>query len=135
MKVLVTEDQAVSRLMLDEWLQTWGYQPILASDGMEAWDILKDDAMDTPRLILLDWMMPRMDGVELCRRIRSDHQLPYIYIIMLTQKYTQEDLKTAMDAGADAFLSKPVQPENLHSHLQAGERILNRQENWLEEWL
>jgi CheY-like chemotaxis protein len=132
MDVLVTEDQPVSRLMLEEWLETWGHQAILATDGVEAWDILNSGTLEQPCLLILDWMMPRMDGLELCRRIRADAYLSQAYIIMLTAKNTQEDLQKALQVGVDDFISKPVQPEELHSRLQAAEQLLFGQEEWFE---
>lgn len=132
MKVLIAEDAMISRLMLEEWLTSWGYQPISAVDGQEAWDIISEDKTNAPRLALLDWMMPNMDGIELCQKIKNTEKLPFIYVILLTSKNSKEDIVTGLDAGADDFLSKPVQPEELRSRLNVGTRILDYQQKLLE---
>jgi|WetSurMetagenome_2_1015567.scaffolds.fasta_scaffold59753_2 two-component system, sensor histidine kinase and response regulator len=132
MKVLIAEDAMISRLMLEEWLTSWGYQPISANDGEQAWNIIMDDKANAPRLALLDWMMPNMDGIELCQKIKNTDKLPFIYVILLTSKNSKEDIVTGLDAGADDFLSKPVQPEELRSRLNVGTRILDYQRRLLE---
>jgi signal transduction histidine kinase len=132
MKVLIAEDAMISRLMLEEWLTSWGYQPISAVDGEQAWEIISEDKANAPRLALLDWMMPNMDGIELCQKIKNTEKLPFIYVILLTSKNSKEDIVTGLDAGADDFLSKPVQPEELRSRLNVGTRILDYQQKLLE---
>lgn len=132
MKVLIAEDAMISRLMLEEWLTSWGYEPISAVDGEQAWDIIMEDKINAPRLALLDWMMPNMDGIELCQKIKNTDKLPFIYVILLTSKNSKEDIVTGLDAGADDFLSKPVQPEELRSRLNVGNRILDYQQRLLE---
>jgi signal transduction histidine kinase len=132
MKILIAEDQTVSRMVLEEWAAVWGYDIISTPDGQAAWDILQGQAAP-PRLILLDWMMPNLDGISLCQRIKqTDAGLPYIYVILLTSRNSTEDIVTGLDAGADDFLSKPVQPQELQSRLKVGARILNYQQR-LEE--
>jgi two-component system, sensor histidine kinase and response regulator len=132
MKVLIAEDAMISRLMLEEWLTSWGYQPVSAVDGEQAWDIILEDKANAPRLALLDWMMPNMDGIELCQKIKNTEKIPFIYVILLTSKNSKEDIVTGLDAGADDFLSKPVQPEELRSRLNVGNRILDYQQKLLE---
>lgn len=132
MKVLIAEDAMISRLMLEEWLTNWGYQPVSAVDGKQAWDLILEDKANAPRLALLDWMMPNMDGIELCQKIKNTEKLPFIYVILLTSKNSKEDIVTGLDAGADDFLSKPVQPEELRSRLNVGNRILDYQQRLLE---
>jgi two-component system, sensor histidine kinase and response regulator len=131
MKVLIAEDQSTSRLLLEAWVREWGAEPVSFTNGAEAWQALQADK-DPPRLALLDWIMPEMDGIDLCRRIRASKTLPFIYVIMLTSKKSTEDLITGLDAGADDFASKPVRPEELHSRINVGQRILNYQQR-LEE--
>src|SRR5215469_11609450 len=98
MRVLAAEDNPVFQSMLRTLLTRWGYTVIMARDGVEAWDVLEAD--DAPRLAVLDWMMPGIDGVEICRRLRSLNREPYIYIVLLTARTQSEDLIQGMDAGA-----------------------------------
>jgi two-component system, sensor histidine kinase and response regulator len=132
MKILIAEDAMTSRIVLEEWVTSWGYEPIAVPDGQVAWEILTQEESELPRLALLDWMMPNMDGLELCQRIKNTDKLPFIYVILLTSKNSKEDIVTGLDAGADDFLSKPVQPEELRSRLNVGNRILGYQQKLLE---
>src|SRR4051794_18112931 len=122
MKILVADDGITSRLLLEENLQEWGYEVRSASDGNEARDIMESE--NPPRLAILDWMMPGMDGPELCRSIRESVKAQYTYTILLTSKAEKKDVILGMDSGADAFLTKPVDLEELKSRLAAGKRIL-----------
>lgn len=133
-KILIAEDAITSRMVLEEWTQSWGYQPLCVPDGQVAWELLQHmPPTETPRLALLDWMMPNLDGLELCQKIKgTEHSLPFIYTILLTSKNTKDDIVTGLDAGADDFLTKPVQPEELRSRLQVGMRILDYQQRLLE---
>ena len=126
MKVLVAEDNPVFQSMLRALLTKWGYDVVPARDGLEAWRIL--ESANPPRLAILDWMMPGMDGVELCRRVRAAGREPYIYILLLTARTESEDLVQGMEAGADDYLTKPFNREELRVHLRAGRRILDLQE-------
>ena len=126
MKVLVAEDNPVSQSMLRALLTKWGYDVVAARDGLEAWCIL--ESADEPRLAILDWMMPGMDGVELCRRVRGAAREPYIYILLLTARTESEDLVEGMEAGADDYLTKPFNTHELRVRLRAGRRILDLQE-------
>ncbi len=125
MKVLLADDDAFFRLSLRKALCRWGYEVVLAADGTEAWDTLQGD--DPPRLVILDWMMPGMDGVELCRRIRGQMSDTYSYVILVTSKNQQEDVITALDAQADDYLGKPFDIRELRARLQSGLRIINLQ--------
>ena len=131
MKVLIAEDKITSRLVLEEWLAEWGYDVISAPDGQIAWEMIQQQD-EPPRMALLDWMMPNMDGVELCQHIKQGENLPFIYTIILTSKSSKEDIVTGLDAGADDYLSKPVQPEELRSRLNVGLRIIDYQQRLLE---
>ena len=111
-------------------LTRWGYQAVIARSGTEAWRIL--EAENAPRLAILDWMMPGMDGVEICRRIRSANREPYIYILLLTARTESQDLIEGMDAGADDYLTKPFNAHELRVRLHAGHRILDLQEELLQ---
>ena len=126
LKVLAAEDNPVFQSMLRNLLTRWGYDAVIAGDGCEAWDILQSD--DAPRLAILDWMMPGMDGVELCRSVRAANREPYIYILLLTARAESEDLVSAMEAGADDYLTKPLKAHELRARLRAGRRILELQE-------
>lgn len=126
MKILIAEDNVVSRQLLERRLIKWGYEAISAEDGREAWDILQGE--DAPRLAILDWMMPEMNGVQVCQKVRSRSEEPYIYILLLTAKDQKEDLVEAMEAGADDYIVKPPDPEELKVRLRAGRRIIELQE-------
>jgi two-component system cell cycle response regulator len=126
MKVLVAEDNPVSQLMLRALLDKWGYDVVPARDGIEAWRIL--ESANPPRLAILDWMMPGMDGVELCRRVRAGRPEPYIYILLLTARTESKNMVQGMEAGADDYLTKPYNSDELRVHLRAGSRILELQE-------
>jgi two-component system, cell cycle response regulator len=129
MKVLIAEDDRVTLRLLESRLRRWGYDVITAPDGKQAWDILQED--DCPRLALVDWMMPEMDGLEVCKKVRKLVPEPYRYIIMLTAKGGQEDIVEGLEAGADDYLTKPVEMQELKVRLRAGERIVDLQNQLL----
>jgi two-component system cell cycle response regulator len=124
-RVLAAEDNPVFQSMLRSMLLKWGYDPVIARNGAEAWGAL--DAEDAPRLAILDWMMPGMDGVEVCRRVRASGREPYIYILLLTARTESQDLVEGMEAGADDYLTKPFAAHELRVRLRAGKRILDLQ--------
>ncbi len=127
MRTLLVEDSAVYRKMITGYLSDWGYQVTVAKDGMEAWKLLQSG--DPPKLLVADWMLPGMDGVELCRKLRQE--LPpdsYVYTILLTGKCAREDLLEAMAAGVDDYLTKPFDELELQARLQVGKRILGLQQ-------
>ena len=130
MRVLAAEDNPVFQSMLRSMLTRWGYDAVIAGDGSEAWNRLQSD--DAPRLAVLDWMMPGMDGVEICRRVRAAAREPYIYILLLTARTDSQDLIEGMDAGADDYLTKPFNAHELRVRLRAGKRILDLQEELLQ---
>lgn len=121
-KILIAEDDAVSRRMLEATLAKWGYEVLACGDGATAWEVLSQQ--ETPSLAILDWMMPVMDGTEICRRVRAESVLPPIYLILLTARGGKEDLVEGLDAGADDFITKPFDREELRARLQVGERII-----------
>jgi len=129
-KVLAAEDNPVFQSMLRSMLTKWGYEAVIARDGNQAWEALQ--APDGPRLAVLDWMMPGMDGVEICRRVRAEGREPYIYILVLTARSDCQDLVQGMDAGADDYLTKPFQAHELRVRLRAGSRLLDLHEQLLE---
>lgn len=123
MKILVAEDNAATRKMLETLLIKWGYEVSLAENGQEAWNMMY--AADPPRIILLDWMMPEMDGVELCKAIRaSTSGLETSYVILLTARSGKEDIITGLKAGADDYIAKPFNAEELRVRISSGRRIM-----------
>ena len=122
MRVLVAEDDNVSRRLLEVTLDRLSYEVVSTEDGAQAWQAMQ--APNAPQLAVLDWMMPEMDGLEVCRRIRQMESGPYVYIIFLTAKGQKRDVITALEAGADDFLVKPFDPQELRSRLAVGRRIL-----------
>lgn len=122
-KVLAVEDDAVARRVLCQALKHLGYDVASAVDGEDAWTQLQDDPM---RIVVSDWMMPGMDGLELCRRIRARDKEDYVYFVLLTGKdATQENQREAADAGVDDFLTKPLNANELWMRLRVAARILN----------
>ena len=125
MEVLVADDDPTTRLMMKGSLERLGYQVRLATDGNEALAILGSE--NPPRLAILDWEMPGATGVEVCRWIRTGGDEPYTYIILLTSRTSLSDIVEAMDAGADSFIRKPVEPNELKARLRPGHRMLDLQ--------
>ncbi len=125
MKVLVADDDPVSRRMLEARLYQTGYEAILAADGVEAWRVLQEQ--NCPTLAIVDWMMPHMDGIEVCRRVRRKQKGPYVYVILLTAKNEKEDIVRGLDSGADDYLTKPFNSEELDARLRSGRRIMDLQ--------
>jgi diguanylate cyclase (GGDEF)-like protein len=123
MKILIAEDERVSARRLESVLTSYGYEVIVARDGLMAWDILQGP--DAPKLAILDWMMPGMNGLELCRSIRELRQEPYTFILLLTEKSSRQDVVEGLDAGADDYLTKPFDASELEVRLRAGRRVLN----------
>src|SRR5712672_1728183 len=120
--VLIADDEPISRRVLQASLVRWGYQVEVAKDGEEALEkLLRDTA---PRLAVLDWMMPGLDGLEVCRRARARPGAPYSYLLLLTSREARSDLVAGLDAGADDYIRKPFDAEELKARLRAGERIL-----------
>jgi diguanylate cyclase (GGDEF)-like protein len=123
MRILVAEDEAVSRRILESRLRRWGYDVVIACDGAQAWEALQKP--DAPDLAILDWEMPGMDGVEVCRRVRQEGREPYVYVLLLTSRSRGEDVVAGMEAGADDYVSKPFDDNELKMRLRAGRRILD----------
>lgn len=123
MKILLAEDDRVSRLIMERALKSFGYEVVLAEDGRAAAEILSQ--RDGPRLALVDWMMPKLDGPGLCREIRSRHRDGgYVYILLLTSKQESEDIVAGLEAGADDYITKPCGFGELKARLHTGRRIL-----------
>jgi two-component system cell cycle response regulator len=130
MRILIADDDFVSRRILEAKLAKWGYDVVVTCNGDEAWDVLRSEG--APVLAILDWMMPGMDGVEICRRMRKEMQEPYIYIILLTALHRDEDLVNGMEAGADDYITKPFKANELRVRLRAGRRIIELQNELIE---
>ncbi len=128
-RVLIAEDDLISRRLLQSSLEKWGHEVVSAQDGREAWSCF--EVGDFP-IVISDWMMPELDGVELVRRIRACQRPGYVYTILLTAKSQKEDLVHGMEAGADDFVTKPFDREELRVRLRAGERIIQLEQS-LEE--
>ncbi len=120
---MIAEDDSVSRKLLNAHLTKWGYDVIEACDGREALKILK--LPDPPRMAILDWMMPEIDGAELCQIIRRQDDGEYTYIILLTAKKLKEEIVRGLDFGADDYITKPFDPNELKSRVKSGIRILD----------
>jgi len=128
-KILIAEDDPVSQRMLQSFLTKWGYEIIAVSSGTEALRIL--EGPDAPPLAVLDWMMPGMEGPEICREIRKDPERPYTYVLLLTARTQKEDLLKGLEAGADDYLTKPFDVQELRARLHVGRRILDLQHHLL----
>ena len=131
MKVLIVEDSLVMRRLLRSSLQKWQYEVTEAEDGAQAWELFRHEHFP---LVLTDWLMPEMDGLELTRRIRECELPSYVYIILLTAKSEKEDLVTAMDAGADDFLAKPFDSDELRVRMREGQRIIELELKLAEQY-
>ena len=125
MRILIAEDDPVSRRMLEKTLLRWGYDVVVAVDGAQAWRALEGD--DAPHLAVLDWMMPEIDGVEVCRRVRALGGIRSVYIILLTAKGRKEDTIQGLEGGADDYLTKPFDHGELKARVQVGVRVIDLQ--------
>jgi diguanylate cyclase (GGDEF)-like protein len=126
-RVLVAEDDAMFRRILQSWLENWGYRVTVAEDGAKAWDKLQQELR--PQILILDWMMPEINGLELCRKVREQKQIPYQYILLATAKDAKQDLVRGLEAGADDYLTKPFDRSELRARLRACNRILTLQDD------
>src|SRR5580692_2817779 len=127
MIILLAEDSAFYRRMIAKHLREWEFDFVDVRDGKEAWKVLVQQ--DGPKLALLDWVLPEIEGIEICRRLRSRPEgAPYTYTVLLTAKSQKQEMLEAMDAGADDFLAKPFDPAELKARLLAGKRIVELQQ-------
>lgn len=126
-KVLIADDDAMFRHILKNWLEGWGFSVVLAEDGAQTWEILQQS--NPPELLILDWVMPKITGIELCRMIRHRHQELYQYILLATGKDDKEHVVKGFEAGADDYLAKPFDRNELRARLRVGRRILSLQKN------
>jgi phosphoserine phosphatase RsbU/P len=125
MKILVAEDELVSRHMLEYSLRRWGYEVTAVEDGTKAWEALQNEL--TPQVAILDWQMPGMDGTEICRLIRNNPRTRAIYVVLLTARSGREDKIRGLLSGADDYITKPFDREELRARVQVGMRVLELQ--------
>ncbi|NCO34165.1 MAG: response regulator, partial [Armatimonadetes bacterium] len=118
MRILIAEDSSVQRQILTSVLEEWGYEVVSAEDGNEAWNLLRNG--NAPQLALLDWIMPEMDGTEVCQKVRERGNEPYTYLILLTSLDEKTNTVKGLDAGADDYLTKPFDPHELRARLRVG---------------
>lgn len=126
-RILIAEDDPISRRLLQAFLSKWGYRVDQAADGLEALAILEQPG--APQLAVLDWMMPGLEGPEICRKVRELPDRPYTYILLLTARGQKDDLLRGLESGADDYLTKPFDSQELRARLRVGERILDLQRN------
>ncbi len=124
MKILIVEDEIVSQKRLELLIQHLGYETVIANNGAEGWELWKSER---PRIVITDWVMPELDGLELCKKIRLSEGSLYTYIVMVTSKNETHDLVESMDAGADDFISKPYIKDELAVRIQSARRIIDFQ--------
>ncbi|TWT84365.1 Serine/threonine-protein kinase PknB [Planctomycetes bacterium CA13] len=122
MRILIADDNPMWIKVLQTNTAAWGFQPVCANDGEEALEIIARS--DSPRIAILDWQMPKVEGIEVCRRIKSDAERPYTYVVLLTSRDSKEDIVSGLDAGADDYLTKPVDLDVLKLRLSAARRIV-----------
>ncbi len=132
MRILIADDSIVSRHLLDATLRKWGYEVVVACDGVEAWNALQGE--NSPRIAILDWVMPGLTGPEVCKRVREhsrDSEGAYTYLLLLSSKSQREDLIEGLESGADDYLTKPFDQHELKVRLRAGTRIIDLQRELL----
>jgi len=130
MRALIADDDRVTTAILSEALRRWNVEVAVAHDGQAAWELL--GAGDGPALAIVDWMMPGIDGPELCRRIRQAPALAHMYVILLTGRHSREDVVAGLDAGADDYVVKPFDADELRARVHVGIRVLKLQERLAE---
>lgn len=123
MKILIAEDDGVSRKLLETNLKKWGHEVIVTQDGEAALRAYESDS--SIRIAILDWMMPGKDGLEVCKAIKAMHERPFTYVIMLSAKSQSEDIVQGLETGADDYISKPFDRAELRARVETGERIVN----------
>ena len=125
MKVLIAEDDATTNAILEAILKNWGYEVVITRDGAEAWAKLQE--ADAPKLVILDRMMPKMDGLEVCRRIRKKDPLNLTYIIHLTTLAAKDDVVAGLSAGANDYITKPFNNQELRARVAVGAEMVRLQ--------
>ena len=126
MKLLIADDDLTSRVLLENLTRKWGWEPVVVEDGEAAWEVLQQDT--APRLLLIDWEMPRLNGLALCQRIRKQSDTDPVYIILLTSRNETIDIVTGLDVGANDYITKPFNNVELQARVQVGRRMLGLQQ-------
>jgi two-component system, cell cycle response regulator len=129
MRILVAEDECVTQRILHALLRNWGDEVVTVTNGSAAWEMLDRD--NAPRLAIIDWMIPDINGLEICQRLRRLENRPYTYVLLITSRSQSDDPLRALEAGADDYLTKPINHSELRARLQTGRRILGLQEQLL----
>ena len=125
MKIVIAEDNDVVRAILEASLTSWGHEGVVCTDGTQAWQALH--AKDAPRLAILDWMMPGMDGTEICRKLRQSPETESVYIILLTGRDQRADIVAGLEAGANDYVTKPFDHDELRARVRVGVRMVELQ--------
>jgi DNA-binding response OmpR family regulator len=126
-RILIADDDRTSTMMLGRTLEQWGFEVVVAHDGLAAWEQIAGES--PPALAIVDWMMPELDGIELCRRIRATELKAPVYLILLTARSSRQDLVAGLEAGADDYLTKPFDPDELRARIHVGQRTLTLMAN------
>jgi two-component system, cell cycle response regulator len=129
-KILIADDDALSRRLLEKTLERAGYEVTAVANGREAVERLAEP--DAPRLALLDWMMPQLDGLGVCAQVRKGRDQAYVYMILLTSRESKEDIVAGLESGADDYLVKPFDADELKARLRTGVRILHLEDRLVE---
>ncbi|HJZ77241.1 MAG TPA: response regulator [Vicinamibacterales bacterium] len=130
MRVVIAEDDRVTGEILSRTLQRWNHDTTLVGDGLQAWERLR--AAAEPTLAILDWMMPGMDGPDVCRRVRAELPLANMYLLLVTARESRGDVIAGLDAGADDYIIKPFDPDELRARVAVGARVLGLQQKLAE---
>jgi two-component system chemotaxis response regulator CheY len=131
MRALIADDDRITTAILAGAMTSWGFETTVAHDGDEAWAALT--AGPVPEMVIVDWMMPGLDGIELCQRMRNNATLATTYVMLLTAKTKRVDLVAGLDAGADDYMTKPIDPEELRARVQVGVRVATLQRRLSEQ--
>jgi len=123
--LLLAEDDPATRLVTQRTLRAWGYEPIVVTDGASALEAL--EVLEGPCVAILDWMMPAVDGLEVCRRVRAEQPAAFRYLVLLTSRHTKDDVVAGLEAGADDYVAKPFHPAELRARIRNGIRLLELQ--------
>ena len=130
MNILIAEDDPISRRTLEVTLQRWGHRVVVTTDGQAAYDALRGE--DAPQLAIIDWMMPHLDGLTICRRLREHLARRSTYVILLTARGDKKDLIAGLESGADDYITKPFDRDELQARVNVGLRILGLQQRLAE---
>ena len=131
MRALIADDDPVAAMAVSRSMSNWGFETAVVHDGLAAWEHLTSS--DPPPLAIVDWEMPGLEGPELCRRVRSDTERAHLYLILLTARNSSTDLVAGLEAGADDYLIKPVDLNELKARVQVGVRVVSLQARLAEE--